>query len=187
MSAITISDRKAQAETLLFSNSPEVTQLLDEGIMSPESGPGCSAPSCGRGGERPDLLKHMATCCLDKSRDLRARNPWGMASREGTARISAPAALGLLGSNGSPRLRTDLFIVWLDLLPGVMVRRSGENLSQCACKSRLLFAKALISTEGKMLMAMSVGSFPKLQKRKVGQRAYKGWNLDTLGSVPIAE
>ena len=42
--------------------------------------------------------------------------------------ILQPVALGFLGANVSPSLKTDPFIYWLDAVSEVMVRRSGESL-----------------------------------------------------------
>lgn len=107
-----------------------------------------------------------------------------MAAREGTTRISAPAVLGLLGSNGSPRLRTDLF-VWLMSFLGPWLGDQERASGKVPVGQGFYLQRCW--SEGKRLMAISVGSFPKLQKRKVGQKAYKGWNLEILGSVPTRE
>lgn len=42
--------------------------------------------------------------------------------------ILQPVALGFLGANVSPGLKTDPFNYWLDAVSEVMVRRSGESL-----------------------------------------------------------
>lgn len=56
MSILTISDKRTQAETQSFSNSPKATHRLNEGIMSQILARcAVTAPSCRRDGEGPNL------------------------------------------------------------------------------------------------------------------------------------
>lgn len=92
--------------------------------MSPDSYPVCSAASHPGAGEGPSLPEARGYLIPEQKPGI--GGGW-LLVRELPGFLQ-PVALGLLGSSVSLSLRTDYFIVWLETLPGVTVRRSGENL-----------------------------------------------------------
>ena len=70
----------------------------------------------------------MVAWYLNRIGDLWARNKWEMLLKRELLWLLQPVALGFLGANVSPGLKIDPFIYWLDAVPEVMVRRSGESL-----------------------------------------------------------
>lgn len=89
-----------------------------------------TAPSCPRDGEVPNLPEAHGYLVPE------VREPGAGGIRHLERELPGflrSAALGFLESNVSPSLRIHHFIVWLEALPGVMVRRQGENLNQCTC------------------------------------------------------
>lgn len=70
---------------------------------------------------------HMVAWYLNRIGDLWARNKWEILLKRELPWLLQPVALGFLGANVSPGLKTDPFIYWLDAVPEVMVRRSGES------------------------------------------------------------